>query len=246
MGTLPIVMPSSKRAGHVLTTRWLPDVIFYVHQSEKKAYAAQYPDAEIETHDLDNLAVIRQSILDRWGDVMMVDDDLEHMIDLRTASGEGSRHVKGDLAHAIIQRLYEQACDLEVSLFGFNNFGHPAAFSPLQPYKLTGVIFGQAQGFRKDDNVFFAADVIGVGDYWVSLLNAYHNRIMLQDQQYYLAPRATFKLPGGSTKYRTLDRMRQSNRRLLEVFGTDVILPKKTSGLAAQQHAEQFSVRLPF
>lgn len=61
-----------------------------------------------------------------------------------------------------------------------------------------------------------------------------------------LAPKATFKLPGGSSPYRTLDRMRQSNARLIEVFGTDVILPKKTSGLAKQQHEEQLSVKLPF
>ena len=76
-----IVIPSRKRAGKVLTK--ISDAILFVEKKEKDKYKEHYPEIEIETHDgLNSLSEIRQKIYERYGDVFMVDDDIQEVIRL--------------------------------------------------------------------------------------------------------------------------------------------------------------------
>ena len=73
-----IVIPSHRRADRVKTLGVAPGAILCVPKAQEGAYRKHNPGAELSAHpdDVIGLAAKRNWICERFGDVMMLDDDL--------------------------------------------------------------------------------------------------------------------------------------------------------------------------
>jgi len=61
------------------------------------------------------------------------------------------------------------------------------------------------------------------GDYWISLTNAYKNRMCLVDNRYAFAAEDTFTGSGGQSIYRTTEQEGKEVQLLQKYFGRNVV-----------------------
>jgi hypothetical protein len=243
---LPVVCPSKGRAGRVTSLDLFPDLIFLVHKSELADYRAAYPLQKIETHDVVGLGPIRNEICDRFGDVFMVDDDLTTMHSLWQGPGEPRVRPDPPYVRRLIERLYTEACELDVHLFAFNRYLHPFAYRAEQPFHLTGLVPEHAFGCRPTPELRWHPDVKVATDYWISALNAYLYRILWLDMRWAIGQAKTMAQTGGLASARTLEVERADNVILRRTFGSTVIRPKRATQASKMIHDSQRRLVIPW
>lgn len=245
---IPIVIPSRQRSERIAPKKWLPPdkLKLFVHEREVPRYEKDNPDVEVIGHNLVGMAKIRQAIYDQFGDVFMIDDDAKFMAGMTSGPGEVGERPTPERAYALIQRLYREATEAGIYLFGFAQFGHPLGYNPMKPYRLTGVIYGLAFGVRRSPHLFWNPNLTASGDYWLSLLNAHFHRMVLMDERWFVASQTTFRSKGGSAGQRSAATEKKDTRILQEFFGNDVVVVKKGTAIAGKTHDDQRSVKLPF
>lgn len=247
-----VVVLSHKRAGLVTTIpRVLPadKVALCVPQAQYDGYAEHHPDTEIVAHpdDIVGLSRKRQWIYERWGDVMMVDDDF--VVCTHFEHAKSSCVVDPETGYEIIQRLAGNAKDLGVFLFGFSTYADIRTFNPMTPFKTAGFVVGGTLGMLAGSRLFYNPELVAADDYWISALNAYYHRSALIDLRYIFTSKGrTFKTTGGTADIRTMDTERNDNKVLRHYFGSDIIREKPRPFFApgAAGHAEQRTLILPF
>jgi hypothetical protein len=244
-----IVCPSHGRAANVKVLRLIPDIPLCVAESQEPLYREHHPDAEYIVHpdELIGIAPKRQWLLDRYGDVFMLDDDVTKMQDLSQAPGEQMSVTDPDKVRSIIYRLFDQAEQMGAFLVGFNNFAHPAAYRPQRPFGLTGGIAGRAIGLRTGSKLFFPQNaLLMTDDVYVSALNAYFHRYCLRDERYCLSAPGCWGNEGGMAVHRTWARMIENNELLVRMFGPDVIVKKTGTAIAGLSHDAQIALKIPW
>ena len=139
----------------------------------------------------------RQFIYDKFGDCFMLDDDVSKMARLYTK--ERDRNVDKKTATAIINNTYQTAKELGAYLFGFSTFIREMTYRANQPFLFSGFINGCAIGIRKHPDLNFGLHekFLYSDDWYVSLLNAYHNRYLFRDRRFCFIGKDTFHNPGG-------------------------------------------------
>lgn len=220
---IPIVVPTHGRAGEVLALKPFPSATLCVAESQKDAYAAEYPDAPLLVHpdSVVGLAPKRQWIYEQLGDVFMVDDDVGSVIDMTRVHGETS--VMDDaLPEQIVQRAAEQCRDMGAYLFGFSQYPDPAMYKPQDPFRLKGYIGGHAMGILGGSKLYWHPESDPVEDYWVCLLNAYYHRTAFIDRRYHFTQAETGKRVGGLAYVRSADKQEKAYKFLREHFGDAV------------------------
>ena len=242
---IPIIVPSSGRAGQVLTN--ITGMVLFVADAEADTYRQHHLGTPIETHpDLPNLAAIRQAIYDRWPSVFMADDDLDRISRLYTEGNNRTNQLTPDEAHHLIQVTAHNARAASCALWGFSNHPNPKHYYPHKPISLTAYINASAIGLHPSDHLYFSSRTTAAESHWINLLNAATHRRVWADQRFCFAqaPGSTFHRPGGQTARRTAASERSDTLFLRRMFGQAVHL-KRHRGDAALAHPWQRAIANP-
>lgn len=246
-----VVIPSHKRANNVTTKNICSNIVICVPESQYSEYKEYNPNTEIITHpdSIIGLPAKRNWIMEFFGNVMQLDDDLTKFISLIDG-----KHYNPDEVYDIIQYCGNMAYLIGAKLFGFNHRIIPTYYSGLQPFELSGYINGCNLGILKNDKLKFNPKFATTEDYYISCLNAYYYRIIFKDNRFCFHQSKTFKNPGGLSEYRNLQ-VEEDGTKLLQQYFGDVIRVKKSRQThtstgrtfgAKMSHAFERTLHLPF
>ncbi|GAJ01496.1 unnamed protein product [marine sediment metagenome] len=173
--SIKIIIPSAGRSDNVLTN--IDNQIICVPENEIKEYKIFNSDFEIISHPkLKNLAAKRNWILNKFGEVFMIDDD---MVSLERVYVKTNQVLSSKEAYNQVQQLFYQAKHLNAMLFGFSEDPSPNHYNPYKPLMLKGISGGGAYGILKDSKLFFTENTTACDSHFVTLLNTYKNRYSL-------------------------------------------------------------------
>jgi len=246
---VPCVVPTHGRSKKVLTFDAIDDIILCVAESQLPLYKETYPDAEYSVHpdSVVGLSAKRQWIYEEFGDVFMLDDDAVALYDMTHEAGstEASK-ISPKRARAMLDRLYTEAKDLGVYLWGFFQSSDPRMYGPQNPFKVTGYVLGGSIGLCAGSRIHFPKEINTIEDFWAAGLNAHYHRKIWVDRRYAFKFKDTFKGKGGCSQHRTIDVEKRGNEMLRKAFGTKVIIPKAPTPLTGVRHPGQRTFKSPF
>jgi hypothetical protein len=217
-----------------------------VPESEEGQYRERNPNAEIVTHPdaVIGLGNKRNWIMEKFGDVMMLDDDLKGINKNTFAIGERAEKLTPKQSVEVIQMLGNMAAELGIYMFGFGNCTNPSMYNPNKPFGFTGFILGGNMGMLKN-NMLRCTDRIHVKhDYYLSALNAYHYRMALIDFRYCIGMDGVGKTAGGLQKFRNPQIEYEDSIMLRKMFG-EAIIPKK-AGFSRLKNKYGRTLRVPY
>ncbi|CAN1552813.1 hypothetical protein MCERE19_02239 [Spirosomataceae bacterium] len=240
-----IVIPSHKRWDRVRTIQAVDNAVICVEESQEKMYKACNPGIEIVTHpdNVKGLAKKRDWIVRHFGNVMMLDDDIDVLKRVYTEKGEET-DVDPEVAYEIVQATAAACRVAGFYAFGFATSPTPLHYNCFEPIALKGYLTGCAHGVLEGSKLWYNGDIICNEDYWISCLNAFYHRGCYKDQRFYWQQKDTFVNRGGLAEFRNTDAEEADFKLLQKVFGKDVIQLRKNEG--KMKHAFQKSLKLPF
>jgi hypothetical protein len=249
---IAIVVPSMGRAGTMHThTCFVPERLeICVPDAEVVAYKKAYPDIRIVGHpdSVHGLSAKRQWIYEKWGDVVMIDDDIAKVACLEYAVGEKPRFLDPIAAVSLCDRLAEEARQFGVYLFGLSSSAVPHYYQARLPFRTWGWVNAGFTGLLKDSKLAYNNSIACSEDYWISALNAYHHRKCLIDTRFALVDASgsgTMKTEGGMAFVRTEEREKHDLEILRRFFG-DAIKHRGRMGVAHQIHDYQKTLSVPW
>jgi hypothetical protein len=240
-----IVIPSHKRATRVRTSSVVANAAICVPKAQADLYKRCNPGIEVVQHpdDVIGLARKRDWIVKHFKNVFMLDDDIDGMRRLYS-DREDATLVEPLLAYDIIQATALAAKEAGAFLYGFSHSPTPVSFNSLNPIKLTGYVTGCAHGVLEGSKLWYNPEIICNEDYWISLLNAYHHRMLYKDTRYYFDQKDTFVNAGGLAEFRNVDAERKDFELLHRTFGDAVYIGDKRR--KSPKHQFQKTLKLPF
>ena len=242
---LPIVVPSHRRAKDVLTTRAIAHAILCVPATQAAEYREHNPGVELLVHPdtVIGLPMKRQWIHEQVGDVFMADDDVRHMLRRFRLPGR----LPPELAWEVIQATARVARQAGAYLFGFAPDANPKNFTDFYPFDPAGYVYGQAFGIFAGSPLRWIddPDLRTVDDFWISGLNAYHNRIAWKDRRFAFATRPVCKTPGGQAEFRTVEGEARATAALRAYFGS-AIQPRRAGRHHSYSHPHQRVLKVPW
>lgn len=226
-----VVIPTYKRAGRVSTMQHFGGCCLCVSKAEAPEYREQYENVEIVEHpdSIRGYSPKAQWILDKFGSVFLLDDDLTGLIRKYHPKGGGyDSKVDRDTAYHLIQATASIAKQMGAFLFGFSHVPNPLTYHGFTPYRLKGFIQGGACGYLAGSKLAFdTKNCVAASDYWMSCLNAYWHRYCFVDERFCVVDDGTtFANSGGVAEYRNLETEEEDVRQLRIAFG-DVIQKKQ-------------------
>lgn len=249
---IPIVIPSMGRAGHVYAKHAFPiqRVSVCVPKAEKAAYVEANPDVEVMAHpdDLIGLGQKRQWIYEKWGDVVMVDDDTVSVFHLEHGLGEKSHAISPEDAGALCDRIAGEARDFGAYLFGLNSSINPQSYMAIRPFRTTGWVNGGFTGLLAGSKLTYHPSVTCNEDYWISGINAYYHRKVWVDTRFALKDQSStgwIDTTGGVSTLRNPDQLEMEARILREHFG-DAMRAKTKMSYNSSRHEHQVSFMVPW
>lgn len=244
---IEIVIVSHKRAGRVTTTGAVAGCLICVPESQYAEYCVYHDQAQLVVHpdSVIGLPAKRQWILEKFGDVFMLDDDLKEMRAVHREAGVAQK-VDRQLARAIIQQTADCARQAGVHLFGFNQSCIPTAYSGFKPISMSGFLIEGWIGFLGGGKLFYPKELRLCGDFWISCLNAYYHRKIWRDNRFSFMATDTFKNLGGQSEFRNIAAEKEAYEYLLRHFGSEVVQLKRDTHLAKRKHQYQKTLNLPF
>lgn len=247
MEVCKVVIPSHKRATRVRTTSVVDHAIICIPESQERAYRLCNPLDEIVTHpdSVVGLARKRDWIVRHFGDVFMLDDDIDTMQRVYTEPGERSQ-VDPKTAYELIQATADACRQAGAYLFSFAHVPAPVLYNALKPLDLAGYHTGCAHGVLGGSKLWYSPEIVVNEDYWISCLNAYEHRLSWKDTRFYFQQKDTFVNPGGLSEFRNVEAEEQDFNLLQRVFGKDVVTLKKSSAKSKLKHPFQKTLKLPF
>lgn len=239
-----VVIPSHRRWDRVLTTMAVDKAILCVAESQRSLYEKCNKGVEIVTHpdSVIGLARKRDWIIKHFKNVFMLDDDVECLSRIYVGKGEPTT-VEPDEAYDLIQATAHAAHEAGAYLFGFSSSPAPISYDAFNPIRLSGYVTGCAHGVLEGSKLWYNPDIICNEDYWISLLNAHHHRLLWKDTRFYWKQKDTFVNRGGLAEFRNLEAEERDFHLLRQVFG-DVVELRRNSKNA--KHPFQKTLKLPF
>lgn len=230
---IKVVIPSKGRANTITTHKHIANAIVCVAQSELKEYKKFHPDIEFSTHpdNVIGLGPKREWIRKKFGNVMMIDDDILGMNRLTAKKGERSR-LDPETAYWIIQQCGNLAKLAGCYLFGFNTYVTPISYIGTQPFDSRGFVNGAAMGLLKgSDKIKFHPDIKVNHDIYITGLNAFFYRKAFIDNRYCITQDGIGNKVGGAASARTREAELNDLNILKKCFGTAIkeSSPKDTS-----------------
>jgi len=243
-----IVIPSHRRADRVRTVKTVRNAILCVAEAQADEYRRYNPETEIVTHpdDLIGLAPKRNWICERFGSVMMLDDDLTRFSRLYVEPNSlRPSRITPPETYEIIQQTSRAARAIGAYLFGFSSVADARNYKPQRPFRLTGYCNGSSFGLLAGSRVFFHKEAVAVEDYFASLINAYYHRYALFDLRFGFVQERTFKNRGGQSEFRSMKTEETDFRFLKRMFGPAIESRPRTER-GRPSHEWQRVIRLPF
>ena len=242
--SVPVVIPTHKRAGNVHALLAVKPVILCVAESQVASYKAAYPDQELLVHPDKILGISpkRQWIYEQLGDVFMLDDDCTELRRLYDESARVTR-VEADEAFDLIQDTAEMARSLNVKLWGLANNAIGRNFSAFHPFRTTGYVNAAFMGLFADRRLLFPVVPYCVAeDYYISALNAYYYRKIWADDRFGFHQLRTFANAGGLSEFRNMTHEERWMEELKRLFGEDIIVEKHM----ARKHRFEKILHIPW
>lgn len=223
---IPIVIPSHKRADRVYAKNIVLDPIICVAESQAEQYRRLNPDCEIVTHPDNVVGLIpkRNWMARHFGDLFMIDDDVDCVKNLNTERGESAVIRDRERITRIINELYDIASMLDVNLFGFTSSTSPVMYDESAYLSLSRMITGCSYGVRKSKNIWWNEELKLKEDFWISCYVKYKERRVLTDLRYHFAQKGTFVNAGGLASIRNQDEERRSILLIKKSFGDTIRL----------------------
>lgn len=229
------------RAGRVQIGSAVTDPIIVCPARQAAEYRAAHPGIKVHPcpDDVKGIASTRQWIYEDFGDVFMLDDDIEYLYLTHLLQGLWRRRLTPAKARDAVEGIWRFAEELGVYLF---TLGHTdeRIFQPCRPFDLTGVALGYQIGLRAGSKIFFDPRAPTADDLFASGINAYYHRMFLRDNRFSSRNFTSSKNSGGCATYRTDEVEKKSYLFLVESFGDNVSLKEsvylpKNSGIAGRQ-----------
>lgn len=243
------IIASHKRPKGCVTAKNIANTSICVPDSQAKDYAKNYPNSEIIAHpdSVVGLSSKFRWIHNKFKNVAIMDDDIflrRMWIEPKDLLGA---NVDPETAYDIIQQTAQVAKDMGVLLFGYGKEPVPVAYSGHEPFRLSGFVIGGVMGFFEGFQMNELPDkCVAATDFFISCLNAYHNRFTFIDNRYFTASKeGTFHSVGGMSDFRTVNTEKNDLMLLIENFGEVVVL-KKTNPLRKLQHQYERTLQLPY
>ena len=249
MSNLHIVIPSHKRHDRVFAKKLVNDPIICVAEAQRDLYKAYNPDCEIVTHPDDVIGLVpkRNWMARHFGDLMMLDDDVHVVKNLTVEKGETGVIRDPDVITGLIESLYELACMLDVSLFGFTSSMSPVMYNEWGYYSLMKMITGCAYGVRYNKNIWWNEELRLKEDFWISCYVKYKERKILTDQRYNFSQKGTFVNAGGLAAIRNQEEERKSILFIKKNFGDSINLKGQvTNGKDKTKQLVQYNIACQF
>lgn len=232
-----VIIPSRRRTDTLQqkALRLFPDATICVHESEADDYAKVVPRAQLLTHDVEGLGIIRQWILDHVDDevVVMADDDISMLYGL--AGTHARRLDDPQAAREVLEVTAECAHDAGARVFGFNQ-GDVRKFLPQKPFALTGWVGGLigiiGRTVRYDPVCRLHDDI----DF--CLQNLLQHRIIWQDQRF-LFSHVRFIGVGGNAGARSQANHDSEIAYLRRKWGAHLTVQHAKSTILLKVHVER-------
>jgi hypothetical protein len=223
------------------------NAIICVPDSQGDLYRRCNPADEIVTHpdSVVGLARKRDWIIRHFGDVFMLDDDIDAFRRVYAEPGEPA-DIDEHTTYELIQSAADACRQMGGFLFSFAHAPTPVAYNPLKPLDLAGYHTGCAHGVLSGSRLWYNPEIKVNEDYWISCLNAFEYRFSWKDTRFYFAQKNTFVNPGGLSEFRNVDAEQDDFNLLQRVFGGDVVTLKKAGGKTKLKHPFQKTLKLPF
>ena len=244
-GRLPVLIASHKRAAKITTHKKVSNSIICIPESQLGEYREHCGhNYEIVTHpdSVVGLSWKRQWMMEYFGDAFHLDDDLMFMKRIYTEPNEPDK-LTPDEIFEVIQSTARAARQSGAYIFGFNTSGKPFTYSSLAPIQISGYINTCAFGLFTGSKLFFRPEQRYQEDYWLSGLNAYHNRKIWRDNRFYFHFGETWTGAGGLAEFRNLETLEKTLKELQKFFGEDVICVRK---MGTKNHPFQMNFKVPF
>ena len=243
---IAVVIPSHKRADRVKTTNVVANCKVCVPEAQVAAYREYNPGIEIVAHpdSVVGLPPKRDWIVEHFGDVFMVDDDIKMC--QRQYEKPATQVSPGD-CYYLIQETTRVARDIGAHLFGFANVANPLYYYAARPFRLTGWVNGFAMGVLRGAKFKFtvpAMPMTAEEDFLASCLNAYYHRYCFVDTRFAFQQEKTYRNVGGLGDTRTVITTEQDGEALKRLFGDVVVEKRGHRYKATHQHA--LEMRLPY
>lgn len=240
-----IVIPSRGRAERVLSRKLVIDPVIFVREDEFDIYRKNN-DCEIVAvpGEIQNLPQKRQWIYDKYGDIFMLDDDVDCLLN-HTLKRKNEIYDPAFITDLIYQS-YDIAKAIGARLYGFNTNPRPLGYNDHTPIVMTGFINGCAMGLNQSEHLVFNPEIKSANDYWMSLLNAFYYRKVYKDMRFTFRQQGTFKNRGGLSNFRNRNSENQDNEILKKYFGKCIKVNQ--DGATHKKGAIQYyrQIRLPF
>jgi hypothetical protein len=229
--SIPFICVYHRRAGKVTTHRAIANIKICVPENQVEEYAKHHPRETILPHPDSVIGLMpkRQWIYDKFGDNFQVDDDVIAMY--RTWRPMGSRKgtaCSAQRAYEVIQQHAETAKQLGAYLFCFAGHAHPLTYNPMRPFRFGGYTYGAAFGLLAGSKIKLTdCGLVEGGDYWLSLINAYHHRYCFIDSRFSVATHDSFAGVGGvGAGPERVAREKEASRQLKRMFGDAIRIGK--------------------
>jgi len=246
-----ILILSHKRAGRVTTHRHVSNAQICIPESQAASYRQHHLDETLVMHpdSVVGLPAKRQWVYEKFGDVMMLDDDSMGLLRIyRKANSLRKALCSADHCYEIIQRTAATARDMGVYLFGFGSHANPVTYNPFKPFRMGGYSPGGAMGMLAGSKLWFPTDTtLPLDDYWICLLNAYYHRFAFYDSRFAFGFRETYTGQGGMSEFRQDDAEQQATDYLKKWFGDAVVKKRgRPSVTKVQRNRGGRSITIPW
>ncbi len=242
---IKIVSPTIGRYDNVITKDVVDDLILICPESEKDLYVKHNPFNEVIAHPekCRGISAVRQWIIETFGNVFMLDDDIHQVHNMYRMEGE-SYVLNKQQTKDIIYQNFDMAKQLGVFYWGFTNMRRPVQYYPQNPFALVGYINGSNIGFLEGHNLHYDQRISDADDYFMACYNVYKHRKMFIDNRFAFNTKENFKASGGASTYRNSLTMKDDTLLLREMLGA-VINFKGTTTLKKSVNEGERYLKFP-
>lgn len=242
---LPIICPSKDRAGCVLTHSVLNGFTLVVPHGQGKEYSEHNPENEvIETpKGIRGITATRQWCLDKWDELFFIDDDIYQVLKNFT---DESEKCTPDEVRSIIEKDAWIAKQIGAKIFGYKSIRKPLEYHGDKMYSNTGYWNHSYCGYLKGHGIKFDLSFSEAEDYYVSAYNIYKNRYGLLSYMYTFKTKDNFLKGGGCSSYRTEETLLRNTKKLIDIFGSDVVKFKKATYSKKNIFNGERSLKFPY
>lgn len=246
---LEVVIISHKRAGRVTTHKHIAGCLLCVPESQVGAYAEHHDKASIVSHpdSVYGCGWKRQWTYEKFGDLMMMDDDSIGMFRVWRSTGSLRKAVVDpETAREVCVRTFETASQFGAYLFGFGSHANVLTYKPNRPFRFGGYTPSGALGMRAGSKLFWPRDQRLCTDYWICCLNAHFHRHSFYDHRFAFGFQQTYTGQGGLAEFRYPTAELEGTQMLKRAFGPVIVEKRRSSATPRQKNEHGRSIQMPY